>query len=289
MLRQNRRGWTLLELLVVIGILAVLVGLLLSAVQKAREAAIRVESQNNLRQLALALHQFATDHDGIVGGVVTPDNFTIDRIDVNSPLAYAAYQMDNRLDLVTRPLTAPIRVWVSPADPTLGQWNQTGSDAWYPASYSWNLTAFTGPPRLPASYPDGLSNTILFAERYWHPMSPEWYAWYAADRCEPCKLFSLACTPTGSRRATFADSSFQDVVPVTSGTPPVTRPSVPGVTFQVRPRSEEADSRMLQTPYPGGLVVALFDGSVRVIRPGVAETVFWAIVTPNGGEVATLD
>ncbi len=40
---------------------------------------------------------------------------------------------------------------------------------------------------------------------------------------------------------------------------------------------------------PGGLLVAMFDGSVRMIRPGVDETVFWGAITPAGGEVANLD
>jgi hypothetical protein len=48
---------------------------------------------------------------------------------------------------------------------------------------------------------------------------------------------------------------------------------------------DEIDLHVPQTPFAAGLPVALFDGSVRTLSPRIAEHVFWALVTPNGGEV----
>jgi hypothetical protein len=157
--------------------------------------------------------------------------------------------------------------------------------------HTFNMTAFTGPPHFPTDPRDGTSNTIAFSERYFERyFSPEplqalsdhydlsWLMYDENNPALPGPVPPLPLHNRGVRRPSFADPGWVDVVPVTTGGPPVTRPSTPGVTVQAEPHPQDASPFIPQTPFSGG---------VRVTRPGVTPEVFWALVTPAGGEVVT--
>lgn len=202
---RRRAGFTLIELLVVIAIIAVLIGLLLPAVQKVREAAARAKSQNNLKQLALAVHNFNDAYQGKLPaltdvGTGAPNGWGYNSLFFNI-LPYVEQDNVFRVFQKATPITYArngtgatagaaktiIPVFLSPADSTASNGTTmtipslailAGTPAppsntaitnaeFATTSYAANAFVFkSNTAGLPRTFVDGTSNTIMFAERF---------------------------------------------------------------------------------------------------------------------------
>ncbi|MBI2804807.1 MAG: DUF1559 domain-containing protein [Planctomycetes bacterium] len=273
--RCSRPAVTVLELLIVIAIIGILIALLVPAAQRVREAASRAESKNNLRQIILATHSFGDAHHGRLPTVHWHERGPNPGRSLFAAILPFVDQgaVFNQMQNISGIWRWRIPVFISPADPTdpLALANRVPSLS----SYAANAQVFRDNPRLAATFVDGTSNTIAFAEHYSYNCGIYRFQWG----------YQMAAS-VPNHAATFAE--MNDANPKTNGNPPVSGPPLfypPNVTFQAAPRLSECDYALAQTPHRSGMLVAIGDGSVRILSPSISPATYWGAITPARGEV----
>jgi hypothetical protein len=298
---SKRTGATLVEVLLVAGILAALVGLLLPAIQAVRQSAARARSANQLRQVVLALHNYVSVHadrlpyDGMIRVTrVEPDSESSEPITVFEAVRELVgdQSMARRRNVHAEAFggyTYDYTFLVNPADPSYGHYPVVETDPHVrgTSSFASNPHALPRDGRFASMYPDGASNTSVFTERYARCGTATGrtnHLWELPRQDlagQPIYNWRWPASKVFDRAATFADPYYDD-----------RRPGQPGVDvlapFQLAPAVANCDGRIPQSPHRT-LSLAMADGSVRAVAGSVRPAVFWAAVTPAGGECFGFD
>jgi prepilin-type N-terminal cleavage/methylation domain-containing protein/prepilin-type processing-associated H-X9-DG protein len=274
---KRRQGFTLIELLVVIAIIAVLIGLLLPAVQKVREAAARAECQNNLKQLGLGFHGY---HDA---AKVFPNEVQVANGGTGGgPLGsifvkiLPNIEQGNTLSAITTGGTAaatPVKIYLCPVRRSTvagarvdycGAWNAQLQNNYHSITHGGGATASaTTPVGLPAiTGLAGSSNTILLSHKVMKPSNygnngadSGWDPGYAFTNGGPGTADHMRCADGGGGGSSGPNKGYTA-------------------------DDNNVDQNHMGGPHGGGSPVLYADGSVRTytygyITSGLTDSGTW--------------